>query len=185
MGYLNDFQKQWVLVDYQSISGATTAVTFGAAGTSLRQYPVNGDLDLGYAIIAGTNGSGSARVRLNGVNTNQSDIINHQNNAGGVANGPDTEFAAFTGVGVAGAVGSGNNTVFLIDNAQTGATRIGLCWCSQADGANRQDSYTVGRWNDTATNITSILLDWYAGNVTSGKIWLYVKNPQTPLIWSS
>lgn len=163
----------WILVD-RIVASAATDVSFSSTGGSVRQYPVNGNIDGGYKLRWDLIGSAAfglnVQIRMNGVNTNQN-------------------FA--TNTAAAGAVGgnTGTATGVLGTTASVSQECVGEWACERsATGAMRAfrtiyyDRSNVGIvsgvWNDSATNITSIQLLRTGSTTFTGTIKLYVKNPQ-------
>jgi len=168
--------SEWLLVDVINAVAATTP-TFSAAGNGVRLYPVNGDLDQGYRITYDLTGNASGAIgrwELNGGVTNQSGYSAVCTNSGGGIGG-----STVANLGVScnsGTASSRHIGEFLMYRAQTGIRRVSIGQYGSF-GAAQNARLSIGSYNDTATNITSIRMNITTGAVT-GTLRLFVLNPQ-------
>ena len=172
MGHIHD--SEWVAVDYIVCSAATTP-TFASGGAGARGYVPDGNKDLAYRIrydlIGGASGA-IGRIELQAGTTNQSGVEF-------TADGTTTAGTALTNLGLvcnSGTASSRHQGEWVMYGAATGNQRTSLLDSATA-GAAQRVVMTGGRYNDTTTNITSIRFNITTGAV-SGRIWLFVKNPQ-------
>jgi len=175
MAYLDSVP--WVLVDVLRATNSTSAV-FGAAGDSVRQYPINGNLDLGYKMTWGgvctVTGSG-INIRLNSAATNQ--IVASSHVVGGGAGGDNASQI----IGIMSpplAVNDSFTGDWVMEKPATGTLRE--AFFRYGSGNTSLLGEGVGRFQDTVTNITSIQLLCLVGQRFTGTVRLYVKNPQRP-----
>ena len=182
MGYLGASQRDWVCVDYLDFAAATSMV-FSSSGGSAKQYPVNGNLDGGYRITGyfngGASGIGSGSLLLN---NDSADLIvssMRQNNGGVPAVTTITNRCALTAnQSTASCVG-----LFFaeIEHSASGGTRVCFGQFGNGIASARGCGINFGRYVDTS-NITSIELT-NTQSVT-GRLWLYVRNPQRAPCWA-
>jgi len=172
----------WVLVDYAPISN-DTSIVFSSAGDGVRQYPVNGNLDGGYALVSMSVGGavgGTAEYRLNGGVTNQNMLRLFGTNA--FATLLDINTPVFGYAGANDDLNAIIDGVCIIEAPATGQNRMGRNVTIGVGATNRFYGIAVARYVNTATNITSIGVTWSAGIGVSGRAYLFVRNPQTPPI---
>ena len=185
MGFINGTQNDWVCVDIFNLS-ATTLATFSSSGGSVRQYPVNSAIDGGLKVVVHAVGNaavgvGGTNYRLNGGTTSQTSVRLDEIDGAAPITSSFSHIGIPTGVNNPNAVAVSELT---IENVATGQNRISLLFRGTAGSTNRSCGSYSGLYANTATAITSIDITWASGAGQSGRLWLYVKNPQLAPIWA-
>lgn len=174
MGY--GFDPEWILVDWILASGSTTP-TFTSGGNGVLNYPVNGNIDQGYRIrwdLTGNASGAVAQIELQAGTTNQTAL--QYLSDGAVSTGTNLAHAGL--VCNQTSASSKHQGFWVMPNSVTGGNgRCAYMMGGSVGAANKRQWYTGSRYNDTATNITSIRFNATTGNLT-GTIWLEVLNPQ-------
>lgn len=162
------------MADYANPSGATL-VTFATGGNGIKNYPVNGNLDIGYNFSWDLIGNASGavfRIELNGGTTNQTSQFT-QGTGSALSGGTNTNFGQIGNNGNASARFQGE---LIIPYSATGFNR-GCYFVTLGNASTNTGIHGCGKYADSSTNITSIRFNVTAGTI-SGTIWMRVKSLQ-------
>lgn len=177
LSYLCPFP--WIEVDEATVTNAGTILFKASGGTGVKNYPVNGNIDIGYKItwrLSDSNAGDSPAFNLNGSNTNQT--YTGWQTVGGTSSVLTPATGSFGNVFVGNAPTGISVGEMIIYNAKTGGQRLGNMQCGADNGGSYVDQRIVAIYNDSVTNITQIAITNGGSLHLSGTAKLFVLNPQ-------